>query len=93
MGLPKSSINVSAEEVNNIENKVANTKSMGFGRGELQAALEPLAKEYGLEIGKSVKSSIVRRITKRLIGEGKDAKVDSVAEALRKMGYVKGKRK
>lgn len=64
-----------------------------FGRGELQEAVEPFAKEFNLVIGESAKSTKVRTITKRLIKQGWDANEASVSEALRKLGYVKGRRK
>ena len=64
-----------------------------FGRGELQEALEPIAKEFNLIVGESAKSTKVRLITKKLIEQGWDANEPSVSEALRKLGYVKGRRR
>ena len=64
-----------------------------FNRGELKIELKKYAEIYKLEIKKSVSSKKVRLITRKLIEEGWDAKETSVAEALRKMGYVEGKRK
>lgn len=76
----------------NNENK--NPKVLkSFGRGELQKEAEPLAIEYKLIAGESAKSTKVRLITKRLREAGWDANEPSVSEALRKMGYVKGRRK
>ncbi len=63
-----------------------------FQKYELQRELEPLAKEFDLEIRESVSMRKVRMITKRLIENKWDAKVTSVAEALRKMGFVRSKR-
>ncbi len=63
-----------------------------FQRYELQRELEPLAKEYKLVTGESVPSKTVRAVTKRLIEQGWDAKVTSVAEAFRKMSFVRGRR-
>lgn len=73
---------------NEQENRLKN-----FQRGELQKELEPLAKEYELQVRESVSMKKVRAITRRLINDGWDAKETSVAEALRKMGFVRGKRK
>lgn len=63
-----------------------------FKRYELQRELEPLAQEYDLVTGESVPMQTVRNITKRLIKEGWDAKESSVAEAFRKMSFVRGRR-
>lgn len=69
------------------------SKLKNFQRGELQKELEPLAKEYELQVRESVSMKKVRVITRRLINKGWDAKETSVAEALRKMGFVRGTRK
>lgn len=74
-----------------LENKV--NKLRTFQRGELQLALELYIKEYNLETGEPVSSGKVRIITRKLVKEGWDAKETSVAEAFRKMGFVKGRRK
>lgn len=82
----------------NVEIKTTNTDKSkkplkSFGRGELQDALDPIAKEFNLITGESAKSTKVRLITKKLIEQGWDANEPSVSEALRKLGYVKGRRK
>lgn len=68
-------------------------KLKNFQRGELQKELELLVKEYGLQIRESAPMTKVRIITKKLINNGWDAKETSVAEALRKMGFVRSVRK
>jgi len=78
-------------KIKNVDKTENQLKS--FGRGELQEALEPIAKEFELIIGESAPSKIVRLITKKLRGQGWDANEPSVSEALRKMSYVKGRRK
>lgn len=77
-----------ADRGNEPENRLKN-----FQRGELQKELEPLAKEYELKVRESVPMKKVRAITKKLVNDGWDAKETSVAEALRKMGFVRGTRK
>lgn len=81
---PKNKLDVPKQEMKQLKQ---------FGRGELQEALEPLAIEFKLNAGESAKSTKVRLITKRLIAQGWDANEPSVSEALRKMGFVKGRRK
>lgn len=64
-----------------------------FGRNELQKNLKVYINEYKLKEGVTVPQTVVRKITKSLTKSGYDAKETSVAEALRKMGYVEGLRK
>ncbi len=69
------------------------SKLRSFEWGELQLALEPYIQEHKLEAREPVPSKKIRIITKKLVDEGWDAKETSVAEAFRKMGFVKGRRK
>lgn len=58
-----------------------------FKRGELQRELKKYIKEYNLIKEVTVKSNKISLITRKLRGEGWDAKEQSVAVTLRKMGY------
>lgn len=86
------SFRIDGNDYNNIEgNNEFGLKK--FKRNELQQNLKNYINEFKLKEGVTVPQAVVRRITKNLTKAGYDAKETSVAEALRKMGYVEGLRK
>ncbi|MDO8549791.1 MAG: hypothetical protein Q7S39_06540 [Ignavibacteria bacterium] len=64
-----------------------------FRRGELQEILNKYITDMDLQMGVSVPNKKVQQITRKIIQDGWDGKENSIAETLRKMGYVEGKRK
>jgi hypothetical protein len=64
-----------------------------FLKNELQENLKPFISKMGLIKGVTVTSKKAQLITRQLIADGWDAKESSVAETLRKMEFVEGRRK